>query len=173
MDMHTANDEFVTSRVFDAPRELVFDVWTKQEHLTKWFAPKGFDILSGTLDLRVGGIYHYGLRSPEGQEMWGIWSFREIKRPEKLVVIVSFSDRDRGITVHPGNPHWPKQILSTTTFETEGKRTLLTLRWKPYEATELERRTFVEGKASMQQGWGGTLELLQAYLADVVKERAS
>ena len=171
--MNPMDEEFVTSRVFAAPRELVFDVWTQERHLSKWFAPKGFEILGGSVDLRVGGIYHYGLRSPEGQEMWGKWIFREIKRPEKLVVVVSFSDRDRGITVHPGNPNWPRQTLSTTTFEAQGDRTLLTVRWKPYEATELERKTFVEGKASMQQGWGGTLELLEAHLAQAVKERAS
>ncbi len=171
--MDKSNEEFVISRVFAAPRELVFDAWTKEEHLTKWFAPKGFEILTGALDLRIGGIYHYGLRSPEGQEMWGKWIFKEIKRPEKLVVIVSFSDRDRGITVHPGNPNWPRQTLSTTTFEAQGKRTLLTLRWKPYEATEIERKTFIEGKASMEQGWGGTMQLLEAYLAEAVKERAS
>lgn len=163
--MQTSADDFFISRVFDAPRELVFDAWTQQEHLTKWFAPKGFDILGGTLDLRVGGIYHYGLRTPDGQEMWGKWVFQEIKRPEKLVVIASFSDRDGGITVHPGNPNWPKQILSTTTFEAQGHRTLLTVLWTPYEASELERKTFIAGKSSMQQGWGGTLELLETYLA--------
>jgi uncharacterized protein YndB with AHSA1/START domain len=165
----TVGDEFTTARVFDAPRELVFDAWTKQEHLTKWFAPKGFDILAGTLDLKVGGIYHYGLRSPDGQEMWGKWTFREIKRPERLVVIASFSDKDGGITVHPGSPTWPREMLSTTTFEAQGNKTLLTLRWSPHKATEVERKTFVEAKASMEQGWGGTMGLLEAYLKTLSK----
>ena len=160
----SADEIFTTQRVFDAPRELVFDAWTKLDHLNKWFAPKGFDILGGKLDLKVGGIYHYGLRAPDGMEMWGKWTFREIKRPEKLVVIVSFSDKDGGVTVHPGSPTWPKQTLSTTTFEAQGNKTRLTLRWQPYEATDVERKTFVEGKASMEQGWGGTMELLENYL---------
>lgn len=165
--MDKRNEEFVTTRVFNAPRELVFDAWTKLEHLNKWFAPKGFDILGGKLDLKVGGIYHYGLRTPDGAEMWGKWTFLEIKRPEKLQVIASFSDKDGGITVHPGSPNWPKQTLSTTTFEAQGERTLLTLRWAPYQATEIERRTFAEAQASMEQGWGGTMELLENYLASV------
>jgi uncharacterized protein YndB with AHSA1/START domain len=164
-----SNEEFVTTRVFNAPRELVFDAWTRQEHLSKWFAPKGFDILSGKLDLRVGGTYHYGLRAPDGMEMWGKWTFREIKRPEKLVVIVSFSDANGGITVHPGNANWPRETLSTTSFESQGKRTLLTLRWSPHDATDIERKTFVDGKASMEQGWGGTMELLEAYLATLTE----
>lgn len=163
--MDKRNEEFVITRVFNAPRELVFDAWTRLEHLNKWFAPKGFDILGGKLDLKVGGIYHYGLRTPDGAEMWGKWTFLEIKRPERLQVIASFSDKDGGITVHPGSPNWPKQTLSTTTFESQGERTLLTLRWAPYQATEIERRTFVEAKASMEQGWGGTMELLENYLA--------
>jgi uncharacterized protein YndB with AHSA1/START domain len=163
--MHASADEaFTTHRIFNAPRELVFDAWTKLDHLNKWFAPKGFDILGGTLDLKVGGIYHYGLRAPDGMELWGKWTFLEIKRPEKLVVIVSFSDKDGGVTVHPGNPTWPKQTLSTTSFEAQGNKTRLTLRWQPYESTDVERKTFVEGKASMEQGWGGTMELLEAYL---------
>ena len=165
----SADEIFTTHRVFDAPRELVFDAWTKLDHLDKWFAPKGFDILGGKLDLKVGGIYHYGLRSPDGVEVWGKWTFREIKRPEKLVVIVSFSDKDGGVSVHPGNPTWPKQTLSTTTFEAQGNKTRLTLRWQPYEATDVERKTFVEGKASMEQGWGGTMELLEAYLKTLKK----
>jgi uncharacterized protein YndB with AHSA1/START domain len=165
--MDKSNEEFVTTRVFDAPRELVFDVWTRLEHLDRWFAPKGFDILGGTLELKVGGTYHYGLRAPDGMELWGKWTFLEIKRPERLQVIVSFSDKDGGVTTHPGNPDWPRQTLSTTTFEQQGERTLLTLRWAPYQATEVERRTFVEGKASMEQGWGGTMELLENYLASV------
>src|SRR5579885_3371477 len=99
--MNASNEEFVTSRVFNAPRELVFDAWTQQRHLTQWFAPKGFDILAGKMDLRPGGTYHYGLRSPDGMEMWGKWTFKEIKRPERLVVVTSFSDRQGGITVHP------------------------------------------------------------------------
>ncbi|HEX2667352.1 MAG TPA: SRPBCC domain-containing protein [Gammaproteobacteria bacterium] len=159
-----ASEDFVTTRLFNAPRELVFDVWTQEQHLSKWFAPKGFDILGGKMDLRVGGTYHYGLRTPDGMEMWGKWTFKEIKRPEKLVVITSFSDRQGGITVHPGNPNWPRETLATTTFESQGPRTLLTLRWAPYNATDLERRTFAENKASMEQGWGGTMELLERYL---------
>jgi len=165
MDKH--GEEFVISRVFNAPRELVFDAWTKIEHLNSWFAPKGFDILGGTLELKVGGIYHYGLRTPDGVEMWGKWTFVEIKRPEKLQVIQSFSDRDGGITVHPGSPDWPKQTLSTTTFEQQDARTLMTLRWAPYQASAVEIRTFIEGMASMEQGWGGTMELLETYLASV------
>lgn len=163
-------DEFVISRVFDAPRELVFDAWTKKEHLDKWFGPKGCQIVGGNLDLREGGTYHYGMRMPDGNVMWGKWTFREVRRPEKLVLISTFSDEQGGITVHPGSPNWPRQTLSTTLFESQGPRTLLTIKWQPYQATEIERRTFAENHASMNGGWSGTFEQLASYLAEMVRK---
>src|SRR5690242_2107254 len=61
----TANDnnaqDFTCARTFDAPRELVWEVYTKLEHLSKWWGPAGFTWLSGTLDFRPGGIFHYGM----------------------------------------------------------------------------------------------------------------
>jgi uncharacterized protein YndB with AHSA1/START domain len=74
------------------------------------------------------------------------------------------------MTVHPGSPNWPRQTLSTTTFESQGRRTLLTVHWEPYQASEIERRTFAENHASMNGGWSGTFEQLASYLAEVVRE---
>jgi uncharacterized protein YndB with AHSA1/START domain len=165
-----AKEEFIISRVFEAPRELVFDAWTRKEHLDRWFGPKGCQIVGGNLDLRDGGTYHYGMRMPDGNVMWGKWTFREVRRPEKLVLISSFSDEQGGITVHPGSPNWPRLTLSTTTFEPQGPRTLLTIRWEPYQATDIERRTFAENHASMNGGWSGTFEQLASYLAEMVRK---
>ena len=163
--MATDTQEFVTTRLFDAPRELVFDAWTQKAHLDKWFGPTGCHMVTSDMDLRVGGTYHYGMRTPDGKVMWGKWTFQEIRRPERLVLISSFSDEKGGITVHPWNPDWPRQTLSTTSFETQGGKTLITLRWTPYEATDVERRTFAANMSSMNQGWSGTFEQLAAYLA--------
>lgn len=165
-----SKNEFVISRVFDAPRELVFDVWTQKQHLDRWFGPKGCKIMGGNLDLREGGTFHYGMQMPDGQVMWGKWTFREVRRPEKLVLISTFSNEQGGITVHPGNPNWPRQTLSTTTFESQGPRTLLTIKWQPYQASDIERRTFAENHASMNGGWSGTFEQLASYLAEVVRK---
>lgn len=164
------SEAFIISRVFDASRELVFDAWTKKEHLDNWFGPKGCKIVGGNLDLREGGTYHYGMRMPDGNVMWGKWTFREVKRPEKLVLISTFSDEQGGVTVHPGNPNWPRQTLSTTTFESQGRRTLLTIKWQPYQASDIELTTFAENHASMNGGWSGTFEQLASYLASVVRE---
>lgn len=162
-------EEFVISRVFHAPREMVFDAWTQEKHLKEWFGPAGCAIVDCKLDLKPGGFFHYGMRFMNGQVMWGKWIFKEIRRPEKLVLISQFSDAKGGLGRHPGNPDWPRETLSTTTFEQQGERTLLTLRWTPYQASEMERKTFFDNAASMDQGWGGTFKQLDDYLAKVAK----
>jgi len=157
---------FVTSRVFDAPRDRVWQAWTEAERLKQWFGPRDFARTSSKMDLRPGGTYHYGLRTPDGKDMWGKWTFLEIVKPEKLVFVVSFSDEKGGITRHPMNPNWPLQIHSTILFEAVGaKQTKVSVRWLPLEATDLESRTFEEGRDSMKQGWGGTLDNLVEYQA--------
>jgi uncharacterized protein YndB with AHSA1/START domain len=118
------------------------------------------------MDLRPGGSYLYGLQSPAGQSMWGKFAYREVVPPEKLVLINSFSDEKGGTTRHPGNENWPLQILSTFTFEEiPGGKTKFTVRWAPYNATEAEVQTFHSNRNSMTQGWSGTFEQLETYLA--------
>ncbi len=158
--------EFVISRVFDAPQDLVWKAWTEPERLLKWWGPRNFEILSADVDLRIGGIFHYHLRSPDGLEIWGKFVYREISPPEKLVYINSFSDPHGGTTRAPFfDGKWPLEILSTVTLAAEGKKTRVTVNWLPYSATEIERKTFEDGASSMQQGWGGTLDNLTDYLA--------
>lgn len=158
-------DTFTISRTVDAPRALVWKAFTQREHLMRWFGPKGFTMPACTLDLRPGGIFHYGMRAPDGAEMWGKWIFREVVAPQRLVVIVSFSDKDGGVTRHPMAPDWPLETLSTTTFSEHQGKTTITIEWSAHNATEAERNAFRAGYASMQQGWGGTFDQLDAYLA--------
>src|SRR5207249_2545205 len=103
---------FVISRTFDAPRELFWKAWTEADRLKEWFGPKGVTISHCTLDLRPGGIFHYSMRTADGHEMWGKWTFREIIPPERLVSIVSFSDALGGVTRHPMSATWPHETLS-------------------------------------------------------------
>lgn len=156
--------QFVISRVFDAPRELMWKVWTEEDRLAKWFGPKGVTIFHSKNDLRPGGIYHYGMRTPDGQEMWGKWVYREIVKPERLVFVVSFSDPQRGMTRHPSAPDWPQEILSTVTFTEQGAKTTVTVRWVAINATAAELRVFNAGQDSMRQGWTGTFDQLADYL---------
>jgi uncharacterized protein YndB with AHSA1/START domain len=158
--------EFVISRVFDAPRDLVWKAWTEPERLIKWWGPRGAQVLSTKVELRVGGIFHYLLKSAEGLEIWGKFVYREISPPEKMVFINSFSDPQGGTTRAPFfDGKWPLEILSMVTLAEDGKKTKVTIKWVPYSATEIERKTFEEAAGSMQQGWSGTLDNLTDYLA--------
>jgi uncharacterized protein YndB with AHSA1/START domain len=159
-----ADKAFVISRVFDAQRGLVWKAWTEPERLKQWWGPKGFKVISAKVDLRPGGVFHYGLQMPDGQEMWGKLVYREIVAPERLVFVVSFSDRDGGVTRHPFVPSWPIETLSTVTFEQQPGKTRVTVQWRPHSATDVERKTFAEGHQSMQQGWTGTCDQLAGYL---------
>ncbi len=167
--MAAAPRAFTVTRTFDAPRDLVWRVWTEREHLMRWFGPKGFTTVVAALEARPGGMFHYAMRTPDGHEMWGKWIFKELFRPEKMVVIVSFSDAKAGITRHPMSPHWPLETISTTTLTERDGKTTVTLNWAPYNATDAERQIFDSSHESMKQGWGGTMEQLTAYLAEIQK----
>jgi uncharacterized protein YndB with AHSA1/START domain len=166
----TSDQDFVITRTFDAPREQVWRAWTEREQLMQWFSPLGFTMSHAEFDLRPGGTFHYGLSSPHGHEMWGKWIFREIVAPERLVVVTSFSDAQGGITRHPMSPDWPLETLSISTFEEHDGKTTVTIRWSPWNASELECKAFAEAHNGMRQGWGGTFAQLDAYLAKTKTE---
>jgi uncharacterized protein YndB with AHSA1/START domain len=157
---------FVISRVVNAPREQVWKAWTEVERLRQWWGPKGFTVSHCKVDLRPGGLTHYCLRTPDGNEMWGKFVYREIVKPERLVWINSFSDKDGGTTVHPMSPGWPREMHTLVTFEEQGAGTKVTVQWVPIEGSSAtERKTFDEGRGSMNQGWSGTFGQFEAYLA--------
>jgi uncharacterized protein YndB with AHSA1/START domain len=159
-----ATNEFTISRVFDAPRSLVFKAQTEAQHLAKWWGPKGYEMLVAKLDLRPGGLFHYRMRSPEGHEMWGRFVYREIVPPERIVFVNSFSDEKAGIIRAPFAPDWPLEVLNVMTLTEDGGKTTLTLRGGPINANAAEIRRFNSFHDSMTQGFGGTLDQLGAYL---------
>jgi uncharacterized protein YndB with AHSA1/START domain len=158
---------FEISRVVDAPLERVWRAWTEIEQFKQWFGPKGFTMIHCRIDFRPGGRLHYCLQMPNGGEMWGKALYKEIVKHERLVWINSFSDKDGGTTVHPMNPDWPREMHTTITFEAQGaKKTKISVRWLPVEgSTGKELKTFDEGRSSMNQGWSGTFEQFNEFLA--------
>lgn len=160
-----ALEEFQLTRIFDAPRELVFKAWTEPERLAQWWGPKGFSWVSCKLDLRPGGMFHYCMRSPDGHEMWGRFVYREIVPPERLSFVVSFSDAEGRPQRHPLSATWPVEILSSLVFSERDGKTTVIMKSQPINATQEERQTFIAGRESMQQGFKGTLDQLAEYLA--------
>jgi uncharacterized protein YndB with AHSA1/START domain len=167
MVAETGCADFVISRVFDAPRDLVWRCFAEPERMNEWFGPKGSVIVASTMDFRVGGTYLGAMRDPSGRVMWAKFVYREIVAPERLVWVHSFSDEAGGLTRHPLSPTWPLELLTTVTFEeVPSGKTNLTIRWSPLNARAEENKTFDAARDSMTQGWSGTFERLTAYLAN-------
>lgn len=165
----TTSNTFIIKRTLNAPRELVWQVWTQAEHLSRWFSPKAFSIKVIKMDLKPQGIFHYCMTTPDGTELWGKWIFRDIAQPEKLTLIQSFSNAEGGLGSHPMVPVWPKHTLSTMTLTEIDNKTELLLEWQTYEATAEEIEAFNNAFDSMTQGWGSTFENLESYLAKITQ----
>lgn len=97
----------------------------------------------------------------------------EIKRPERIVYKQQFCDENEKLSRHPMAPTWPATKLTVVTFASEGPdRTRVTVTWEPYgEVTAEERATFVSAKGGMTQGWGGSFDKLDDYLAQHASPR--
>jgi uncharacterized protein YndB with AHSA1/START domain len=148
-----AGKEVVITRVFDAPRERVFEAWTKPEHLKHWFSPTGFTAPECEVDFRVGGIWSLTMRSPEGEDFRSRGVYREIDPPKRLV----FTD----VLVDEGDsPLF--EALTTVTFEDRHGMTLLKVQVSVGEIFDPAGAAAVAG---MEEGWTETLDHLAAYVA--------
>jgi uncharacterized protein YndB with AHSA1/START domain len=128
---NTGARDLVITRIFDAPRELVWKAWTEPEHFKRWWGPKDYTSPVCEIDLREGGKYLYCMRSPEGRDYWSTGVYREIVPMERIVCTDSFAD-EKGNPVpasHYGMPgDWPQELLVTVTFEDHEGKTKMTLR---------------------------------------------
>jgi uncharacterized protein YndB with AHSA1/START domain len=168
MSASEAATDFVISRTFNAPRERVWQAWTDAAALAAWWGPKGAAIRVIKLDFRPGGVFHYAMAFQPGHDIYGRFVYREIEAPGRLAFINSFSDADGGITRAPfpqlGNT-WPLEVLNDMRLTEAGGKTTLTLCGGPINATAEELKTFAGMRDSMRQGFGGTFEQLDDYLA--------
>jgi uncharacterized protein YndB with AHSA1/START domain len=157
------SSEFIISRIFDAPKELVFEMGADPEHLTTWIAPGGIKMIYKKANVQPGGISHYFMDTPGGK-MWGKVTYREVKKSDLLVYVQSFSDENESITAHPMSPTWPREMLTTITFASVANKTNVTLTWVAINASPEEIATFEKAKDGMSQGWNGSFEQLEKYL---------
>ena len=95
-------ERMVVTRVFDAPRELVWKAWTDPKYVKQWWGPKGFTAPFCRMDFRVGGKFLYCMRAPDGQEFWNAGEYHEIVPYEKIVSSMYFADA-KGNKVEPAH----------------------------------------------------------------------
>jgi uncharacterized protein YndB with AHSA1/START domain len=155
------------SRLVDAPRELVFRVWTEAEHLAQWFAPRRVDIPFCRIDPRPDGAIHFCHRTQDGMEVWVKGSYREFVAPERLVFSLWFVDAGGAPAPHPMFPDWPTDtsILTTVTFADIDGKTQLTVRQALVPGAVQASDTFGRERDAARAGWIETLDRLQEHVA--------
>jgi uncharacterized protein YndB with AHSA1/START domain len=149
--------ELTVERLFDAPRELVWQAWTEPERLASWWGPQGWTTTNYQLDLNPGGVWFYCMRGPDGLESWGKAIYREVVAPERLVYLDRFADKDGNVVESM------PQMLITNEFTEEGGKTRLTSRTKFASPEDLEAVLAM----GVIQGVTETWDRLADYLAGV------
>lgn len=139
----------VLTRVFAAPRALVFRAWTEPERAALWWGPQGFEILSCQMDVRPGGSWRMALRAHDGTIHVKQGIYREITPPERLVFTWKWLD-PAGIPGH--------ETIVTVSFEQQGSGTKLTLHQAMFEIAEI--------RDEHHTGWSGCMDRFAEYLAN-------
>ncbi len=156
--------DMTITRIFDAPREIVWAIWTEPALVMRWWGPEGFSAPVARIDLRPGGKYLYCMRSPDCEDFWSTGVYKEIVPLERIVATDSFADEMGNVVpaAHYGmSGVWPKELLVTVTFEEEEdgktKFTLVHSGLPPGEQMELA-----------EAGWKESFEKLDRVLQETV-----
>lgn len=147
----TGDREITATRIFDAPRELVFQMWTDPQHIGQWWGPRGFTTTTYNMDVRPGGVWRFVMHGPDGTDYQNKITYVEIVKPERLVY------------EHGGDKECePVNFKVTVTFEEQGGKTRLTMRMLFPSAAA---RDFTVEKYGAVEGLTQTLGRLEEYLA--------
>lgn len=161
--MSTSAD-FVFSRLVHAPRARVWAAWTEADRLAKWWGPKGMPLEVLALDVRPGGRFHYSMRLPTGDLWYGRFDYEAVDAPARLVYLSGFADAQGERIRPPFSTTFPLLVRNELAFDARGADTLVTLHGRPVDASPEELATFAGMVPSMQNGFGGTFDELEAYL---------
>jgi uncharacterized protein YndB with AHSA1/START domain len=142
--------DLVLTRVFDAPRKLVFTAWTDPKHLAQWFGPHGFTNPVCEVDLRPGGVWRHVMRGPDGNNYPMIAFFHEVTPPERPVFMTYVPNQEKSLF----------EILNTVTFAEQGGKTKLTFEAKVLKSTP-EAAPMLAG---MEAGWTQSFQRLAEHL---------
>ena len=148
--MDTTDREILATRLFDAPRELVFDAWMDARHLAAWWGPHGFTLTTRELDARPGGSWRFTMHGPDGDDYRNTIAYREINRPERLVYAHIAEDGGE-----------PAEFAVTVTLVEQRGKTLLSVRMLFASATE--RNEVADGYGAVE-GLHQTLDRLARHV---------
>ena len=160
-------ERMVVTRVFDAPRELVWKAWTDPKYVMQWWGPKGWTSPFCEIDFRVGGKYLFCMRGPDGYEGWNAGEYREIVPYEKIVSTMYFAD-SKGNKIEPeqvGSEHEAIEgAYDVTLFEDLGNgQTKLT-----FIGNETMQNAVESGQL---EGWKQTLDKVAAVVTELARAK--
>ena len=162
------NKKIIITRIFNAPRKIVWNAWTNPEIIKKWWGPEGFTAPSVKIDFKVGGRYIFAMHGPQGsawdKDMYSAGVFQEIVPQERLVLTDYFSDENGNKTAptdHGLSQDMPEEMTVIVTFEElqEGK-TKLTITYTAENETMYEAMV----KSRMEEGWSTSLNKMARVL---------
>lgn len=169
MANNTGNEQerMTITRVFDAPRELVWKAWTDPKYVMQWWGPKGFTCPTCKIDFRVGGKFLIGMKSPDGQEFYNGGEYHEIVEHEKIVSSMYFADAN-------GNKVEAAELgIEHTAIEDAYDVTLFVdLGNGQTKLTFIGNETAEDATASGQaEGWNQILEKIAAVVGEMVQAK--
>jgi uncharacterized protein YndB with AHSA1/START domain len=151
--------ELSITRIFDAPRGIVWRAWSEPRYFIRWWGPEKFTTPVCRMQFRVGGVYLWCMRSPEALDFWTTGVYREIVPFERIVYTDSFSD-EKGKVISASNygldADFPAELLVTVTFEELAGKTKMTLRHAGMPSDQMSDQT--------AQGWNESFDKLAASL---------
>jgi uncharacterized protein YndB with AHSA1/START domain len=153
----TADRELVFNRVFNAPRDLVFTVWTEPQHVAHWWGPDGFTLTTHEMDVRAGGVWRFVMHGPDGVDYRNRIVFIEVDRPRRLIYKHSGEEGDE-----------PVSFQVTVTFDEQNGQTHLNMHM--LFPSKAERDHVIE-KYGADEGANQTLGRLADYLAAMTQSR--
>lgn len=156
---------FTITRIFAAPRVEVFDAWADKEKMQVWSGPPGATLTNLSGEIEPGSLMHTRSDHPQMGTTYTLALWREVSPVSRIVWEQSFADED-GNKVKPFFfDAWPLTLLTEVDFVEEGEGTRVTLNWSPLEASDEDIAGFIEQMSSMEQGWGGSFDKLDEFLA--------
>ena len=165
--MPVAGIELKVERVFQAPCDIVWQAWTEPERLILWWGPADHIMTVNRFDLFPGGMFHYGLRSLRGLETWGRLVFIDVTPPEKLAFVNSYSNVSADITRHTSIADYPMEILNICTFKEISQETIFSMKCRPQNATDREKKVFIQNHLNLKNALAATFDQLAQYLASM------
>lgn len=157
--------EYQIDRVFDAPRDMVWQAWTDPKLLARWYGP-GVDTIIHEFDLRPGGVWLNEMKWGEKSDLSRM-DFKEIVPQEKMVWHHSSTDADWNVATNQMMPDWPKTLLATVTFTDVGGKTNVRLTMVPLNATDAEIVCFAKAMGGLDNGWGSGFAIIETMLAEM------